>query len=425
MAKKIKKGVVKELFDLEIDEVSAVDSPAIGESFYITKSVNKNKPKKGADMSKPVTKSGAWNGAVKKSEGECTHCVFCGITKEEESEQMGMGLIKNVCFECAVQHHEKGVFDSVLDGTFSTETFKESYPDIELIIEVPTAKSEDGKSGDEDEAGSEDDAGEAGSKDGEEDEAGSEGDSDEDADSDEDEDGENDSEKSANSEDKDNKGENAGQESDSVKALEKRIEDVEGMLERTLELHDVAAQSLNEIVALTFASLDAVMAVAEERLAESEDQKSKDLFNEINESIKSVREDVTKAGAKISGKRMAVLREISEKLTSLITSVMGQEAVKGLSKSHVDLQKSLDEMKSSFQEEIKEVKEDYETQLKEVNTKLEEVEQAGGGSFDLGDEDESTHVEDESDPQQKSVFAGLVDVKEIQKQVDRKKRNLK
>lgn len=424
--KKVKKGVVKELFDIEIDEVSAVDSPAIGESFYITKSVNKKTTKKGNAMGKPVTKSSAWKGTVKKSEGECTHCVFCGITKDEEAEQLGAGLIKNVCFECALEHHEKGVFDACIEGTFSAQKFKEDNPDMEMFLEVPTAKSEDdaGEDDEEDESG-EEDSGASDDEGSSDEDGGSSDDEDDSSDEDDDEEeGEEGSDDTAKS-DK-NKGSKPGQESDVVEKLTKRVEEVEAMLERTLELHDVAAGALNEVVALTFASLDAIMAIAEERVEESNDEKTQSLFSEINDSIKSVREDVTKAGAKISGKRMAVLREISEKLTELITSVLGQEATKGLSKAADDkLQKSLEELKKSFQDELSTVKEDYETRLKEVTEKLEDVEQAGGGSFDLGDDDTtSTQTVVEDEDTEKSVFAGVIDVKDIQKKIDRKKRNL-
>lgn len=454
--KKVKKGVVKELFDLEIDEVSAVDMAAIGESFYITKSVN-NKNKKGAKVAKgkklPLIKAmPKWSETIQKNdEGKCgEHCHFCGITKEVEAEQMGAGLRNSVCLGCALEHFEKGVFDSCLELTFDIEKFKVDFPEVKL--------HELSKEDDSDEEGEEDDAdsneddseeeGEEGKDKDKKDKKDGEGDSDEDedADSDEDDADENSEEEGAEKStdnsatvDEDNEGD-SDSESDNddlskrLGTVEKSLEDVSGMLERSLELHDVAAGAFNEVVTLTFASLDMVMTLIEERMEDgepTEEAKSQEsLLSEIKDSIKSVREEVSKAGAKISGKRMAVLREIATKLSELIESVMNADAKKGVTKSAMnEVQKSLTSMKDELKEEIQSstssLKEDIDEKLKEVNTKLEDFEQSGGASFGLGDGDEDEDLEPEEEVNKgESVFSNVLGLGEITKSIEKKQRNL-
>lgn len=413
-----KERQVKELFDLEIDEVSAVDKPAIGEEFYITKSV---KNKKGATVKeKPIKKSVAWKQVVSKGvSDENTHCVFCGITHEEEAEQLGMGLIKGVCFECACEN--EGVFDAIMNDSFDAEQFQKDNPEIELKLSLQKEDDSDededtDEEGDEEEE-SEDDSDEEES---EEDEEESEDDSDE----------EDESKKSKTPASvKDQTSQESNDELDlekKVEKLEKNLEEVSAMLERSLELHDIAAMALNEIVGLTFGSLDGLMMMMEEQM--SEDSKAKELFNEIIESIKSDKLIVSKKGAKISGKRMAVLREISEKLGELIASVMG-EAEKGnkMKKSADEIQKSLEEMKEELKQSIEDssssIKEDIDKKLERLDSKLKHIEESGGGTFDLGDEDEEDDEEEQET--EKSIFSSVVGLDDITKSIERKRRNLK
>jgi hypothetical protein len=413
--KKIKKSKVKELYDLEIDEVSAVDMAAIGESFYLTKSVNK-KNKKGAKVAKgkklPLTKAvQKWSVKVEKANADkCgEHCHFCGVTKELEDEKIGAGLRNGVCIECALEHFEKGVFDECCTFQFDIEKFKSKYPDVQL--------HELSKDSEEEDADSEDDA-----------------DDEEDADS------EDDAEKSTNNTaNVDNEEGEGGLESDQndlskrVDGLEKSLEDVSGMLERSLELHDVAADAFNEVVSLTFASLDMVMAMIEERMEEGESEQAveqRSIFSEINDNMKSVREEVTKAGRKISGKRMSVLREIAEKLSELITSVMNDDAKKGVTKNAVnEIEKSLNSFKEEIKEDIKSssssLKEDIETKLKDMASKLDDLEQSGGGSYGLGDDEEDEEeYEDDHAEKGESVFADVVGLGDISKSIEKKRRNL-
>jgi len=410
MGKKIQKTKVKELFDLEIDEVSAVDKPAIGEQFYITKSVNKKN--KGATVSKPVKKSVAWKQVISKGvSDENTHCVFCGITHEEEAKEIGMGLIKGVCFDCAVEHAEKGVFDACIAGTFDAETFQKENPTFQLKLSLNKSDdeeaSEDGES--EDESSSEDES----------EEESSEGDESE--------------EESSQSASEDGEQDEDGQESDDsslekkVSKLEKNIEDVGAMLARSLELHDMAAAALNEIVALTFGALDGVMMLMEQ----NKDVSQNDLFREIVDSIKSEREKVSKKGAKISTSRMAVLRDIATKLNQLIASVATDE-MKGEQKTKAvsEIQKSLEEMKEELKEEINSsssnLKEDIEGKLKDMQAKLDELEQSGGASYGLGEEDDDEESDEESSEQEKtSIFSSVIGLDEISKTIEKKRRNLK
>lgn len=448
---KVKKGVVKELFDLEIDEVSAVDMAAIGESFYITKSINTNN-KKGAKVAKgkklPLIKAmPKWSETIQKNdEGKCgEHCHFCGITKEVEAEQMGAGLRNSVCLGCALEHFEKGVFDSCLELTFDIEKFKVDFPEIKLHELSKEDDSDEGEDdADSDDENSEDEGEDKGKKD-KKDGEGEDSDEDDDADSDEDDADENseddeaeknkaaDSATAGDDEGDDDSELNNADLSKRLGTVEKSLEDVSGMLERSLELHDVAAGAFNEVVTLTFASLDMVMMLIEERMEDGEEeavQQNRSIFGEINDSIKSVREEVSKAGAKISGKRMAVLREIATKLSELIESVMTAESKKGVTKSAMDeVQKSLKSFKEELKEEIKtsssSLKEDIDEKLKEVNTKLDDFEQSGGASFGLGDEEEDDSDDDlEETNKGESVFSGLVGLDDITKSIEKKRRHL-
>lgn len=442
---KVQKGTVKEIFDLEIDEVSAVDMAAIGESFYITKSVNN---KKGAKVAKgkklPLIKAmPKWSKVIEKSDTDkCgEHCHFCGITKTVEEETMGAGLRNSVCIGCALEHFEKGVFDECLELKFDIEKFKVDFPEVTLheVTKEDDSSDEDDNEDDADDDSSDEDENEEGKKpkkDGEEDE--DEDDSDEDDSDDEDED---DSEKNkaagTATGDEDNSNQdselNNGELSKRVIKLEKSLEDVTGMLERSLELHEVSAGAFNEVVTLTFASIDMLMAMMEERKdedTESDAGKAQaSLFSDINESIKSVRLEVSKAGAKISGKRMAVLREIATKLSELIESVLGSaDSKKGVTKSALtEVQKSLNSVKEDLQKSITDsassLKEDIDEKLKEVNTKLEDIEQSGGASFGLGDDEEDPEIEEEVE-ESKSVFSNVLGLDEVSKNIKRKQRNL-
>lgn len=441
--KKVKKGAVNELFDLEIDEVSTVDSPAIGESFYITKSINN---KKGAKVAKgkklPLIKAmPKWSEGLKKNEDTCgDHCHFCGITKQVEEETMGAGLRNGVCLGCALEHYEKGVFDKCLELAFDIEDFKKKFPDVKLH---QTEKADEDESDDDsDEDDSKDDEGKKDDKKDDKKE-GDEADSDEDEDdSDEDDskgDEEDDSKKSTEKPASvDNKKGSTSSESGNddlskrIETVEKSLEDVSDMLERSLELHSVAGDALSEVVALTFASLDMLMIMIEERMEEDGEQAKtqSSLFSEINESIKSVRLDVSKAGAKISGKRMAVLREIASKLSELIESVMGiDDSKKGVTKSAIsEVQKSLESFKDEIKEEISSasssLKKDIDERLKQVNTKLEDIELSGGTSLRLDDDEEFESDTDKDVEKGESVFSGLLGVEDIKKSIERKKRNL-
>ena len=450
---KLKKGETKEIFDLEIDEVSAVDMAAIGESFYITKSVNNKKGAKVAKKKKlPLIKAmPKWSENLEKADSDkCgEHCHFCGVTKAVEEETMGAGLRNGVCIGCALEHFEKGVFDDCMDFKFDIEEFKTKFPDVKLH-EVSTQKNEDESDDDSDEEEDEDGEEDA-DKDSDKDEKDADKDADKkDSEEDEDED-EDDSDEEEDEDSEKNKAagdsatgdeENSNQDSElnngelskRVIKLEKSLEDVTGMLERSLELHEVSAGAFNEVVTLTFASIDMLMAMMEERKEEDNESEAgkaqSELFTSINDSIKSVRLEVSKAGAKISGKRMAVLREIATKLSELIESVLGSaDAKKDMTKSALtEVQKSLNSVKEDLQKSIADsassLKEDIDEKLKEVNTKLEDIEQSGGASFNLGDDEEDDTEEEEEVEKGESVFSNVLGLDEVTKSIKRKQRNL-
>lgn len=370
----------KRLINLEVNELSMVDSPAIGETFIITKNV-----KRGLGVNKKVTLNKAtssWNESIKKAVNhENKSCMFCGITKEDEEKSLGMGLLCSVCFDCAFKRMEKGVFEECIEGTFDFEKFKSEYPNDEIF------KKDDNLDNEENNDDSEND---------------------ESKENEEDDDEENNDDKADENNEEENEEKNDGfieleselsKLKESNEKLEKSLDDVKEMLSTSLSIHEQTAMGFNEIVSLTFGALDLVT-----NLMENESEESEKCIKEIKEKISQ--EDVSKAGAKISSSRLQTLRDIAEKLSQLIESVSG-ESIKESKKKNVE---SIDELKNITKNNTDMIK-GVEEKLIGLIKNVEALSLAGGVSNALDDEMEDQSEIDKSDKVDFSDIVGLSDIK--------------
>lgn len=338
-----KQGEVTRLLDLEVDEVSLVDKPAIGEEIYVSKS---------------VTKEGGTSMAKKKK-----------VKKGEE---------------------EKPKAGAQAEG--------------EEVEETEESEGAEGEAeGDESEADDSSDA--EGSEEGEESEEGDEAASAEEV-------------KALKSE---------------VADVKKSLDEVTQMLAQSMDFHDQAAQALNQVIALTMGALDMLVNMSEESVAEDQAEGEAEATEASAESegvaeaakavklqIQKFHKDVEKAGAKISSSRLSILQEIATKLTALIESVVannkdakkgGKKAAAKKSLEHESLKSEVSELKKSLQAAT-----DANTELKKtvdgMATKLNEIESHAGGSAGIEDDDDESDSS-ETEPKNKSVFAGLVPVDQI------------
>lgn len=142
-------------------------------------------------------------------------------------------------------------------------------------------------------------------------------------------------------------------------------------------------------------------------------------LGEVRDLCKKFQEDVKKAGAKISSSRMALLNDIATKLNALISSVAGEEGKgkkKGKKKSAVvieTLKTQIEDLKKSFTD-VQSEKDELKKQVGEQATRLGEIESTAGASAGIGDDaDEESEEESEDKTKNKSVFAGLIPVEQI------------
>lgn len=269
------------LIDLEVDEVSLVDKPAIGEPVYLTKSLDEGEDSMATKKKKRLKK------------------------KAEDSEE----IIKN--------QDEEASEESLEDEEVASEDDDSTDDSSEEAV----GKNNDSDPDDEEEDEEEEDEEEEDEEDG----------GDEDEEEDEDEEA---AEKATELLVK-----------RIVKAeVKKNLADVEDMLTQSLQLHENVGLALNEILALNMSALDMVMVmVAEDSDDDMMSEEQQAMVTDIRDSIKSV--DVKKAGAKISRSRLRTLRDIAAKLTELITSVddADAESTKGAGKGRKkSLAKSLE-----------------------------------------------------------------------------------
>jgi len=435
------------LKDIDIDEISLVDKPAIDSEFVLTKSmkskggnkVTKKKIKKSVELKKGID----WASTVTKSSDDvpAVACKLCGISKKDEAEQIGLGMLSSTCFNCAIEHLDKGVLAQCLTGTFDADAFLEKNPDLK-----PTSKDEDaegegdaeGSEGDsEDEAGEGDANGNKKTKDGEEsedEESEDEGEGDAAASK---ADGEGDDAEGGEGESDDEESEGEGEESEDesegddeseddeaaegdtekrVAAVEKNLADIEGMLGATLEMHEQTIMMMSQMGELTMGALELTMMLREEsgEMSSEDEATVQAAAKALQSKIKIFRKKfVRKAGAKISAGRLKVLREMAEKLSDLISSV-SEDAAKAKSKGRskktvksaevMELKKSVKKLTDDLTKSASE-KEELEKGLVELANRLDDIEKSTGFSSELDDEDEDDS--EDSSHENGSVFKGF------------------
>lgn len=480
----------KRIVDLEVDENSLVDKPAIGETFFVIKSL-----KGGAAMmvtKELIEKASGWSAKINKAvdhTGEA--CLFC---KEAGGREPKIGLLCSVCFTCAFERTDKGVFDECVGGTFDLAAYQKKYPDefkAKASVETDADKTlapEDTMTptelrqsleqrskrfgieilqnaaltfpagfprnladyGDpvnlkfpiESEARAKNASvrfkqfaatyGEEKSK----------------AAIHEritrsklehdvtiDFDPEDPLDRLLPPELKDELTELSVAGSDGpderIDKLEKQLGDVTDMLQQSLDLHDSAAAALNQIVMLTTMALEQIMMLSQDDSGEGEEatMEAAAAFDELLEQVASVKselttasEDVTKIGAKISGERMRLLRDISTKLTDLIRSLTGGKKA-GKASNTVKSMDSLRGEIKAFESQLKALRTEASAKADALAKRLGDLENTAGASGAIGDDDEGEDADTKDT--KKSLFSDLIGLDDIKVGIQRREAFLK
>lgn len=383
------KEQVHRLIDVEINEVSLVDKPAIGEEFIITK--------------RAIKKGGT---------------VLTKKEKKEYSDLLAKSLTKDLTAEELKRMNE-------LESKIALSTKANSQE-----------KSEGEQDGKDDKAGDkaeEDDSEEADAVEGDK----SDGDKDEEAEKSDSEDGEDEEDGDTPEDNAENAKGKDGKKADSVDdsvekrltALEKRfrrtkksLADMEAMLSQSLEFHSAAAEMLNQTVGINLAALELTMKLQSDSGVEMS-EKTQKRARILTKKMKSFQELVQKAGAKISRQRLSALQEIAEKLNNLISSVTidakAAEGKRGGRKKGVeadsDTQSTVDSLKKEISELKKSLLDDNGTdkvtaiveKVDGLADRLDELEESMSGSSTEIQDDDDSEDDGTSTTTKGSVFTGL------------------
>lgn len=469
---KDKKGV-KRIVNLTVNEFSPVDKPAIGEEFIIIKSLNGKKPAE--SFGQVIEKGISWKSSVEKNHSNEGICHFCKVDGGSEPK---IGLKCGVCFSCAFDRMDKGVFDQCLAGSFNFEEYKKAYPqefDTSEKALVPSdsmskdelKKSLEGRS-DKFDIEMRDDAALtfpagfptaldayadpvnlkfpidtvertknarmrfkqfASSYKEEESKAViherivrrelklgiSPGfDPEDPLDQLLPSDLKEELEKGSTHE--------GGDMDEELKKLRKQFAELKQMLEQSLSLHDEAARALNQIVELNVMALEQVAMLTGDGAGGGEGEATPPPEQtEMMQSISTFKAEISKVGAKISTERLTVLREISEKLSTLIRSVMGgnkEGKKKDLSKATEGLVSRVQSLETS----VEAIRNESTNKIEAIGKRLNEIENTAGGSSALSDDDDGGDNGDGKgkDTSQKSVFSDIIGLDDIKMQISRR-----
>lgn len=464
---KDKKGV-KRIVNLTVNEFSPVDKPAIGEEFIIIKSLDGKKPSE--SFGQVIEKGISWKSSVEKNHSEEGICHFCKVDGGSEPK---IGLKCGVCFSCAFDRMDKGVFDQCLAGSFSFEEYKKAYPqefDTSEKALVPSdsmskdelKKSLEGRS-DKFDIEMRDDAAltfPAGFPAGLDDYADPVNlkfpidtvertknskvrfkqlassykeeeskaviherivrrelklgmtpgfDPEDPLDQLLPNDLKEELEKGSAHE--------GGDMKEELEKIRKQFSELKTMLEQSLSLHDEAARALNQIVELNLMALEQVAMLTGDGNGEGQPNPTPEQ-TEMMQSISTFKAEISKVGAKISTERLTVLREISEKLSTLIRSVMGgkKEGKKDLSKAAEGLVSRVQSLETS----VEAIRNESTNKIEAIGKRLNEIENTAGGSAALSDDEEGGDNGDGKDKSQKSVFSDIIGLDDIKMQISRR-----
>ncbi|MGE3682414.1 MAG: hypothetical protein AB7G93_11870 [Bdellovibrionales bacterium] len=464
---KDKKGV-KRIVNLTVNEFSPVDKPAIGEEFIIIKSLDGKKPSE--SFGQVIEKGISWKSSVEKNHSEDGICHFCKVDGGSEPK---IGLKCGVCFSCAFDRMDKGVFDQCLAGSFNFEEYKKAYPqefDTSEKILVPSdgmskdelKKSLEGRSNEFDiemrddavltfpagfPAGLDDYADPVNLKfpiDTVERTKNSKARFKQLASSYKEEeskaviheriirrelklginpgfDPEDPLDQLLPSDLKEELEKGSAHEGGDMKEelekIRKQFSELKTMLEQSLALHDEAARALNQIVELNLMALEQVAMLTGDGSGEGQQNPTPEQ-TEMMQSISTFKAEISKVGAKISTERLTVLREISEKLSTLIRSVMGgkKEGKKDLSKAAEGLVSRVQSLETS----VEAIRNESTNKIEAIGKRLNEIENTAGGSAALSDDEEGGDNGAGSDKSQKSVFSDIIGLDDIKMQISRR-----
>ncbi len=463
---KDKKGV-KRIVNLTVNEFSPVDKPAIGEEFIIIKSLDGKKPSE--SFGQVIEKGISWKSSVEKNHSEEGICHFCKVDGGSEPK---IGLKCGVCFSCAFDRMDKGVFDQCLAGSFSFEEYKKAYPQEfdtseKSLIPSDSMSKDDLKKSLESRSGKfdiemRDDAAltfPAGFPVGLDDYAdpvnlkfpidtvertkNSKARFKQLASSYKEEESKTviherivrrelklgmtpgfdpedplDQLLSSDLKEELEKGSahEGGDMKEELEKIRKQFSELKTMLEQSLSLHDEAARALNQIVELNLMALEQVAMLTGE--GNGEGQAPTPEQTEMMQSISTFKAEISKVGAKISTERLTVLREISEKLSTLIRSVMGgkKEGKKDLSKAAEGLVSRVQSLETS----VEAIRNESTNKIEAIGKRLNEIENTAGGSTALSDDEEGGDNGDGKDKSQKSVFSDIIGLDDIKMQISRR-----
>ena len=464
---KDKKGV-KRIVNLTVNEFSPVDKPAIGEEFIVVKSLN---GKRIPDPLKDVIEKGmSWKSVQKDANSEGV-CSFCKVDGGSEPK---LGLKCGVCFSCAFDRIEQGVFDQCLAGTFSFDEYQKSFPE-EFQAEKALVP-QDNMSREELRKSLEERSGEFGIEvlkdaaltfpagfptklDDYADPVNLKFPIDT-------------VERARNArvrfkqfasnykEEKSKtiiherivrrelkmgvnpgfdpedpldqllpsdlkaelqKGSNMGGEimKETLEKIQKQFSELKDMLEQSLSLHDEAARALNQIVELNVMALEQVTMLAQDQggMADDPNAAPPPDQTQMMETISAFKAEISKVGAKISGERLTVLRDISEKLSALIRSVM--DGKKDRKKKNLEQPtEGLVSRIQSLETSVEAIRNESTNKIEAIGKRLNEIEHTAGGSSALSDDDDGS--ESGSKDTKKSVFSDLIGLDEIKMQISRR-----
>jgi predicted nucleic acid-binding Zn-ribbon protein len=211
---------------------------------------------------------------------------------------------------------------------------------------------------------------------------------------------------------------NGGNMKSELEKLQKQFSELKTMLEQSLSLHDEAARALNQIVELNVMALEQVAMLTQGEGANDQGEVSPTPEQtQMMQTISTFKTEISKVGAKISIERLTVLREISEKLSTLIQSVMGGKKdgkKKDLSKSTEGLVSRVQSLESS----VEAVRNESTNKIEAIGKRLNEIENTAGGSSALSDDEEGG--DDGKDKSQKSVFSDIIGLDDIKVQISRR-----
>lgn len=417
--KKPKSTGKKRIVDLEVEELSVVDKPAIGEGFFLIKRAD-------GTADEEATKEALMKGShwLTKNKSEISKVGVCHFCKEEGGSEPKIGLRCGVCFSCAVERQAKGVFDECLEGSFDIVSYKEKYGEESMSKSDEDAKKE-GDESKEDQAKPEqdqeekkpDDENQEASEDSESDEKSDDKEEDSQEDSSEEGDGKEEPQKTA-------KMQNPSTVEEVIKLnneLRKNNEELQGLLEQMLVVGENNAESTSVMMGLVVSALELTALSTDGQDEQSDEQEaevaSASRLSEIVDEIKAFKSDISKSGAKISQSRLKVLQEIAEKLSDLLHSVTERKKDGKRRKKHKS--DGLVSRIKSLENSIEAIRSESTDKFGDLAKKINDLENTAGASDAIDDELDENGIQKKDSSQ--SIFKDVIGMNDIKMSIAKRK----